>query len=102
MLRLPAPWFAVLPLLLLALWHFAVDLRWVAEGIIPSPEQVVRSWYTWIFGSTTAMLSPYSGTWLDNVDVFDAPRAARFRPCRNGGDSTWADDRLEPARGAPD
>src|SRR5439155_5387461 len=45
----------------------AVDLRWVAEGIIPSPEQVLRSWYTWIFGSTKAMLSPYSGTWLDNV-----------------------------------
>ena len=66
-LRLPAPWFAVLPVLLLALWHFAVDLRWVAEGIIPSPEQVLRSWYTWIFGSTKAMLSPYSGTWLDNV-----------------------------------
>jgi NitT/TauT family transport system permease protein len=66
-LRLPAPWFAVLPLLLLALGHFAVDLRWVAAGIIPSPEQVLSSWYTWIFGGTKAMLSPYSGTWLDNV-----------------------------------
>jgi NitT/TauT family transport system permease protein len=66
-LRLPTPWFAVLPLLLLALWHFAVDRQWVAAGIIPSPEQVVRSWYTWIFGSSKAMLSPYSGTWLDNV-----------------------------------
>jgi NitT/TauT family transport system permease protein len=66
-LRLPAPWFIVLPLLLLALWHYAVDLRWVAEGIIPSPEQVLRSWYVWIFGSTKLMLSPYSGTWVDNV-----------------------------------
>ena len=66
-LRLPAPWFVVLPLLLLALWHFAVDLRWVTEGIIPSPAQVLRSWHTWIFGSSKAMLSPYSGTWLDNV-----------------------------------
>jgi len=65
--RLPAPWFVVLPVLLVALWHFAVDLRWVAAGIIPSPAQVLRSWHTWIFGSTTAMLSPYSGTWLDNV-----------------------------------
>jgi len=56
-----------LPALLVALWHFAVELRWVAEGIIPSPAQVLRSWHTWIFGSTSAMLSPYSGTWLDNV-----------------------------------
>ena len=39
----------------------------MTEGIIPSPEQVVRSWHTWIFGSSKAMLSPYSGTWLDNV-----------------------------------
>jgi NitT/TauT family transport system permease protein len=57
----------VLPALLVALWHFAVELHWVAEGIIPSPAQVLRSWHTWIFGSTTAMLSPYSGTWVDNV-----------------------------------
>jgi NitT/TauT family transport system permease protein len=66
-LRLPTPWFVVLPLLLLALWHFAVTLRWVTEGIIPSPEQVLRSWHIWIFGSSKAMLSPYAGTWLDNV-----------------------------------
>ena len=57
----------MLPALLVALWHFAVELHWVAEGIIPSPAQVLRSWHTWIFGSTTAMLSPYSGTWVDNV-----------------------------------
>ena len=49
------------------LWHFAVTLHWVVEGIIPSPEQVLRSWYIWIFGGSKAMLSPYSGTWLDNV-----------------------------------
>ena len=66
-LRFPAPWFVILPLLLLALWHFTVERQWVAVGIIPSPERVVRSWHTWIFGSSKAMLSPYSGTWLDNV-----------------------------------
>ena len=65
--RLAAPWFILLPAALLALWHFAVDLRWVAEGIIPSPAQVLRSWDTWIFGSARATLSPYSGTWLANV-----------------------------------
>jgi len=64
---LKAPWFALLPLAFLALWHFAVAERWVVEGIIPAPAQVVDSWYTWIFGSTQASLSPYSGTWLSNV-----------------------------------
>ena len=57
-MRLPAPWLLVLPALLVALWHFAVELHWVTEGIIPSPAQVLRSWHTWIFGSSTAMLSP--------------------------------------------
>ena len=62
-----APWFLLLPLALLALWHFAVAERWVVEGIIPAPAQVVDSWYTWIVGSAQASLSPYSGTWLSNV-----------------------------------
>ena len=65
--RFEAPWFILLPAALLALWHFAVELRWVAEGIIPSPAQVLRSWHTWIFGSATMTISPYAGTWLDNV-----------------------------------
>jgi len=65
--RLSAPWFVLLPAALAALWHFAVELRWVAEGIIPSPAQVLQSWQVWIFGSAKAMISPYSGTWLDNV-----------------------------------
>jgi len=65
--RLRAPWFILLPAALLALWHFAVELRWVTEGIIPSPAQVLRSWEIWIFGSSKMTISPYSGTWLDNV-----------------------------------
>jgi len=64
---LRAPWFVVLPLAFLALWHFAVAERWVVEGIIPAPAQVVESWYAWIFGSAQATLSPYSGTWLANA-----------------------------------
>ena len=62
-----APWAAALPLLLLVLWHVAVSRRWVVEGIIPPPAQVAQSWYTWIFGSATPTLSPYSGTWMANV-----------------------------------
>jgi len=65
--RAAAPWFLVLPAALLALWYFAVERHWVTEGIIPSPAQVLQSWNTWIFGSAKATLSPYSGTWVDNV-----------------------------------
>ena len=61
------PLFLLLPLGLLALWHVAVEARWVTEGLVPSPAQVVASWSTWVFGSPTATLSPYSGTWLANA-----------------------------------
>jgi len=64
---LRTPWFVVLPVALLLLWHVAVESRWVTEGIVPSPAQVLRSWHTWIFGAAKMSLSPYSGTWLDNV-----------------------------------
>ncbi len=64
---LRAPWALVLPLALIVLWHLTVEYRWVAEGIIPSPAQVLRSWELWIFGTAKGGLSPYSGTWLDNV-----------------------------------
>jgi NitT/TauT family transport system permease protein len=64
---LRAPWALVLPVALLVLWYLTVEHRWVAEGIIPSPAQVLRSWEVWIFGAAKGGLSPYSGTWLDNV-----------------------------------
>ena len=64
---LRAPWALVLPVVLVILWHLTVEYRWVAEGIIPSPAQVLRSWQLWIFGTAKGGLSPYSGTWLDNV-----------------------------------
>jgi NitT/TauT family transport system permease protein len=58
---------ALLPLALLALWTTAVRRRWLPEGIVPSPEQVLRSWYVWIVGQSGYTLSPYSGTWVDTV-----------------------------------
>ncbi|HXJ10312.1 MAG TPA: ABC transporter permease [Burkholderiales bacterium] len=68
-LRFAPPWFLLLPAALLALWHFGVELRWVTEGTVPSPRQVLQSWHTWIVGSGAGKLTlnPYSGTWLDNV-----------------------------------
>ena len=67
MLPKRGPWFLLLPLALLVLWHVAVQQRWVTEGIIPGPSQVAESWYRWIFGTPTRSLSPYSGTWVANV-----------------------------------
>lgn len=61
------PWFLILPILLLGVWHVAVAQRWVTEGIIPAPAQVLESWRRWIFGAPTKSLSPYSGTWVANV-----------------------------------
>lgn len=65
--RLRAPWFLILPAALIVVWHLAVELRWVTEGLVPSPADVVRAWKIWIFGAAKRSLSPYSGTWLANV-----------------------------------
>ena len=56
-----------LPLAFLLFWAAAVRYRWITEGIVPSPQQVVQSWYVWIVGTTGFTLSPYAGTWLDTV-----------------------------------
>ena len=61
------PWPVLLPLAFLTLWTLAVHRHWVVEGIIPSPLQVLQSWYWWIFGLPTRSLSPYSGTWVGAV-----------------------------------
>ncbi len=65
--------FALLPLAFVLFWEYAVRARWVAEGIIPSPLQVLDSWRIWIFGAGTFTLSPYSGTWVSAV-VYSARR----------------------------
>ena len=52
----------ILPALLFAVWQVRSWLGWLPEGIVPTPEAVARSWYTWIFGASTHSLSPYSGT----------------------------------------
>lgn len=62
-----APWFLLVPLVLLGVWDAAVRWQWVVPGIIPAPAQVAESWYRWIFGTPTRSLSPYSGTWVANV-----------------------------------
>jgi NitT/TauT family transport system permease protein len=61
------PWPVLLPLAFLTLWTVAVHRHWVVEGIIPSPVQVVQSWYWWIVGLPTRSMSPYSGTWVAAV-----------------------------------
>jgi NitT/TauT family transport system permease protein len=57
----------ILPLGFLMLWDASVRYQWLPAGIVPSPEQVLRSWYVWIVGTRGFTLSPYAGTWLDTV-----------------------------------
>lgn len=54
----------MLPVLLFALWQVGAWQDWLPAGIVPSPAAVAQAWYTWIFGTTAASLSPYIGTWL--------------------------------------
>jgi NitT/TauT family transport system permease protein len=57
----------ILPLGFLILWDASVRRHWLPAGIVPSPEEVLRSWYVWIVGTGGFTLSPYAGTWLDTV-----------------------------------
>ena len=59
--------FVLLPIAFVLFWEGAVRARWVPEGIIPSPLQVLESWKIWIFGTGTFTLSPYAGTWAAAV-----------------------------------
>ena len=34
---------------------------------MPTPVQVTRAWYAWIFGPPGMGLNPYQGTWAGNV-----------------------------------
>ncbi|WNQ39993.1 ABC transporter permease [Bordetella pertussis] len=36
-------------------------------GVVPTPVQVARAWYAWIFGDPGMGLNPYQGTWVSNV-----------------------------------
>lgn len=54
------------PVLILIVW------QWVGQspdmaGVVPTPVQVARAWYAWIFGSPGMGLNPYQGTWVGNV-----------------------------------
>ena len=63
----------LLPLILLGLWQQLATAGWLPIGIIPEPLMVMRSWHKWIFGDPALSLSPYSGTWVDNV-LFSSKR----------------------------
>jgi NitT/TauT family transport system permease protein len=66
-LRRYSPRFLVLPVLLFIIWQTGTAMDWLPEGIVPAPETVARSWYTWIFGTSVHSLSPYSGTWAGSA-----------------------------------
>jgi len=63
------------PIVVVVLWELAVRRRWVPEGLVPSPSQVLDSWYVWVVGTSKPTLSPYAGTWLAG-SLFSARRVA--------------------------
>jgi NitT/TauT family transport system permease protein len=67
--------FGVIPVLFALFWEVAVRRRWLPEGLVPAPTQVLDSWYVWIAGSSKVTLSPYAGTWVANT-LFSARRVA--------------------------
>jgi NitT/TauT family transport system permease protein len=54
------------PALILIIWQLAGQSPDMA-GVVPTPVQVARAWYAWIFGSPGMGLNPYQGTWAGNV-----------------------------------
>ena len=54
------------PALILIIWQLAGQSPDMA-GVVPTPVQVARAWYAWIFGSPGMRLNPYQGTWAGNV-----------------------------------
>ena len=67
--------FGFAPIVVVALWELAVRRRWVPEGLVPSPSEVLDSWYVWVAGASKPTLSPYAGTWLAS-SLFSARRVA--------------------------
>lgn len=56
----------VVPVLILIAWELLGRMPAMA-GVLPTPVQVARAWYVWIFGDPGMGLNPYQGTWLSNV-----------------------------------
>ncbi|MDQ2148342.1 ABC transporter permease [Alcaligenaceae bacterium C4P045] len=54
------------PVLILIGWQLVGQSPGMA-GVVPTPAQVGRAWYDWIFASPGMGLNPYLGTWLSNV-----------------------------------
>ncbi len=51
--------FVLAPIVIVAVWELVIRRCWVPEGLVPSPSQVLDSWYVWIAGTSKPILSPY-------------------------------------------
>lgn len=56
----------VLPIIIMIVWQL-VGQRPGMAGIIPTPVDVGRAWWDWIFADPGMGLNPYLGTWWSNV-----------------------------------
>lgn len=55
-----------LPVILIVLWQL-IGQRPSMAGIVPTPSQVLRAWWDWIFADPGMGLNTYLGTWVSNV-----------------------------------
>ncbi|MEI8144674.1 MAG: ABC transporter permease [Alphaproteobacteria bacterium] len=58
----------ILPIVVIAAWQLGGTNGAIFGGALPTPDRVWNAWVTWAFGKPGPFtLSPYIGTWLDNV-----------------------------------
>jgi len=68
---------AILPVVAVLLWQAAGTDGALAGGALPTPDRVWSAWITWAFGKAGPMtLSPYVGTWAENLG-YSAMRVAK-------------------------
>lgn len=52
------------PALVVLLWYLASTLGWINRTFVPTPDDVMATWYQWIFGTGSGR---YAGTWADHA-----------------------------------
>lgn len=57
----------ITPIVLIALWQAAAELRVLPAAIIPAPSDVLKAWIKWVFGNAGSGFNSYSGTWMTGV-----------------------------------
>jgi NitT/TauT family transport system permease protein len=54
----------IVPLAFLVIWEFSSRMGVVDAQFVPAPSTVVRTWWVWIFGSSSSQAGMYVGNWV--------------------------------------